>query len=78
MAKTALKKWIDETVPIGNYASKDNPNWVKYIDELAYALSESDLLPDFVDTISPEQCFLVWKACEALAQSGHFPSRLRP
>ena len=47
------------------------------LNELAYTLSETELLPDEVDSISPEQLLLCWQAVEWLRRQGSLPEEYR-
>ena len=59
-----------ETVPVENIDTRD-------LNELAFTLSETGLLPDEVDSISSEQLQLCWRAVEWLRRQGSFPDEYR-
>ena len=59
-----------ETIPVESIDTRD-------LNELAYTLSETGLLPDEVDSISPEQLQFCWRAVEWLRRQGSFPDEYR-
>ena len=60
-----------ESVDIAEFNIRD-------LEELAYAMSETGLLVDEVDSISSAQLLLCWRAVEWVRREGKFPNSLRP
>jgi len=47
------------------------------LNELAYTISETGLLEDSVDSISPEQLLFCWRAVEWMRREGGFPKQMQ-